>query len=500
MPGFVSRRVIFALPLRLANNGRSRCGRFHAAELCYRTTRWLERPYQPPEPCHMNMLEAAKSTQKRIDSLYISATRSPFWLFCVDIYPVLVAASIPWSTTAVAIFMVVWFVVLIPTVEPRSFLRSLKHPASFLPIAFFALALVGTLWADGPWSVRLHGVNPVAKLLAVPFLFYHFERSTRGVQVFIAFLASCTLLLTMSWIVAFDPRLAIRAIQPKDYYGVAAYGVPVKNYIDQSQEFVLCAVALAYPIVTLLRAKRFLPAALLIALSLSFVVNMTFVIASRTALVTMPIMLAVFALLHLRWRSVVIMLFVMTVFGGLAWATSPQLRWKAETVLMDYQLYKERNAATSIGLRLEFWQKSLQFFFEAPILGHGTGSIRGLFEEAAVDQSGAAAQVVGNPHNQTLNVAIQWGAIGIVVLYAMWLQHMLLFRGDGLVTSIGLMVVVQNIFTSLFNSHIFDFNEGWMYVLGVGVAGGLLKQQRRPCSLSGYLAGRSKPTESTSSI
>jgi O-antigen ligase len=340
------------------------------------------------------------------------------------------------------------------------------------------------LWAEGPWSARLHGVHPVAKLLAIPFLFYHFERSARGMQVLIAFLISCALLQAFSWIVAFDPRLALRAAPLEDYYGVVAYGVPVKNYIDQSQEFALCAVALAYPIVTLLRAKRILPAALLIAVSLSFVVNMTFVIVSRTALVTMPIMLAVFALLHLKWRSVVIILCVTTVFGGLAWATSPQLRWKAETVLMDYQLYKERNAPTSIGQRLEFWQKSLRFFAEAPILGHGTGSTRGLFEQAAVGQVGAAAQVVGNPHNQTLNVAIQWGAIGVVVLYAMWLMHLLLFRGDGLAAWIGLMVVVQNIFTSLFNSHIFDFHEGWMYVLGVGVAGGLLKhQQRRRCLL-----------------
>ena len=34
--------------------------------------------------------------------------------------------------------------------------------------------------------------------------------------------------------------------------------------------------------------------------------------------------------------------------------------------------------------------------------------------------------------------------------------------------------MVQNIFTSLFNSHLFDFHEGWMYVLGVGVAGGMV--------------------------
>ena len=55
----------------------------------------------------------------------------------------------------------------------------------------------------------------------------------------------------------------------------------------------------------------------------------------------------------------------------------------------------------------------------------------------------------------------------------------LLFRGEGLAAWIGLMVVVQNIFTSLFNSHLFDFHEGWMYVLGVGVAGGMVLGARR---------------------
>jgi len=80
--------------------------------------------------------------------------------------------------------------------------------------------------------------------------------------------------------------------------------------------------------------------------------------------------------------------------------------------------------------------------------------------------------VIGNPHNQTLNVAVQWGIVGVVILYAMWLYHQPLFRGQGLMAWIGLLVVVQNIFTSLFNSHLFDFHEGWMYVLGVGIAGG----------------------------
>src|SRR5204863_3620032 len=96
------------------------------------------------------------------------------------------------------------------------------------------------------------------------------------------------------------------------------------------------------------------------------------------------------------------------------------------------------------------------------------------FEQAAVGQEGAAAAVVGNPHNQTFNVAVQWGTAGVVVLYAMWLIHLLLFRGDDLASWVGLLVVVQNVVSSLFNSHLFDFHEGWMYVIGVGVAGGMV--------------------------
>jgi O-antigen ligase len=400
------------------------------------------------------------------------------WVTTADVFVILIALSLPWSTSLVAIFAAALLVTMVPFLDVGAFLQSLRRPVCVLPMALFALAVVGTLWSDAPWGTRLYAVGPTVKLLMLPVLLFHFERSSRGLQVLVAFLVSCFLLLAMSWIVAFYPGLALKA--------GAAHGVPVKDYIDQSQEFTLCAVALAYPVITLFRAKRILLALLLIAVSLSFVVNMIFVVVSRTALVTMPVMLLVFALLHLKWRSVVIILCATTVLAGLAWAISPALHQKTESFLTDYRLYKERDLPTSIGLRLEFWEKSLRFFAEAPVFGHGTGSARGLFERAAVGQPGAAgAEIIGNPHNQTLNAAVQWGVIGVIVLYAMWLQHLLLFRGEGLVTWIGLLVVTQNIFTSLFNSHLFDFHEGWMYVLGVGVAGGMVLKARSRAAASG---------------
>ncbi|MDE5440543.1 ligase [Bradyrhizobium sp. CSA207] len=406
--------------------------------------------------------------------------RSPAaWRETVDLLAILTAASLPWSTTLAAIFNIAMLACMVPFLDVKAFLQSLKRPICAAPIALVLLALLGTLWSDAPWGARFYAVNPTAKLLVLPVLLYHFERSSRGYWVLGAFLVSCALLSVMSWLVAFNPGLSLKpAID-------AERGIFVKNYIDQSQEFTLCAVALAYPVVLLLREKRYWLAGLLTALALSFFVNMAFVVVSRTALVTVPIMLGVFALLHLRWRSIAIIPAALLVGAALAWQTSPQLRKTADTFSRDYQLYTQENVPTSMGERLEYWQKSIQFFRQAPIAGNGTGSVFGLFDKVSRSADWVpGVRVFPNPHNQTLAVAVQWGVIGVVVLYTMWILHLMLFRGDGLANWVGLLVVVQNVFTSLFNSHLFDFHEGWMYVIGVGVAGGMvLRAGRTPPKL-----------------
>jgi len=420
-------------------------------------------------------------------SVMASARRDPFArMLNVDLIAVLVAALLPWSTSGVGIGMLVWLAALAATFELRPFLRSLQRPICVLPIALVALAAVGTLWSDASWGARLYALSPATKLLALPFLLYHFERSTRGMWVFVAFLASCTLMTVASWIVAIDPSLTLKV--PGEPMG---HGIFVKNYIDQSQEFLLCAVVLAFPIITLLQEGKIRRALLLTLVAATLVVNMVFVVVSRTALVTLPVMLAVFAMAHLKWRTNVLLFAAAVIFGALAWTVSPQLQATTDKFTRDYRIYKELNQPTSIGLRLEFWEKSLRFFAEAPVIGHGTGSTRGLFEAAATGPAVLAqGQVIGNPHNQTLNVAVQWGAIGVVILYAMWFSHFSLFRGEGLAAWIGLMVVLQNMFSSLFNSHLFDFHEGWMYVLGVGIAGGMVLRARSEAAES---SGTARP-------
>ncbi|MFL6804329.1 MAG: ligase, partial [Xanthobacteraceae bacterium] len=105
---------------------------------------------------------------------------------------------------------------------------------------------------------------------------------------------------------------------------------------------------------------------------------------------------------------------------------------------------------------------------------HGTGSIPALFRRAATGDTGIAAAVTGNPHNQTLEIAIQFGLVGVALLYAMWIAHLLMFRGTGLAAWLGQGVVTQTIVGALFLSYLLDFSSGWLYVFGVGVLGGMV--------------------------
>lgn len=389
---------------------------------------------------------------------------SPVFARGADILAMMTAASLPWSTSVPAILITLWLLVMLPTVEWNTYARHLRRPACALPLGLFALAVVGMLWSDGPWPARLHGINPLTKLLLIPALLYHFQRSSRGMWIFGAFLVSCTLLMALSWIVLFFPDLKISP--------TFSAGVPVKNYIDQSQEFTLCAFAMALPALMAWRGRHLAAAAGYLALITAFLANMMFVASARTALLCMLALLVLFASLHLERRATLALFAAAVIAGALTWTSSPYLRKRVTDIAVEYRA-TDFSTPASTAQRLNYWEKSIRFFAEAPLLGHGTGSIEHLFAQDAVGESGLRAEVIGNPHNQTLNVLVQWGLLGGIILYAMWFSHVLLFTEGGLVAWIGIAVVAQNFVSSLVNSHLFDFHEGWMYVVGVGVAGGM---------------------------
>jgi len=127
-------------------------------------------------------MDAAREPGTSLPSFIMSARHNQAArIFNIDVLTALIAILLPWTTTGVAIVGALWVVALLPSIEFRPLLRSLARPISILPIALFALALLGTLWSDAAWSVRLRSVSPTAKLLILPLLFYHCARSPRGI-------------------------------------------------------------------------------------------------------------------------------------------------------------------------------------------------------------------------------------------------------------------------------------------------------------------------------
>lgn len=387
-----------------------------------------------------------------------------------DWFAVAVLASLPWSTSATGILVVIWLFALIPTLDWADLRRELATPAGGLPVLLFLLFALGMMWADVTLGERLKGVAPYSKLLVIPFLLVQFRRSDRGLCVFGGYLVSCAVLLLASTLVQFVPAFSFIPMQWD--------GVLVKNGATQSGEFVSCIFVLLFLAVEFLERRKWLWLFGSLVVVLGMLANIIFVATGRTALAIIPVLFVVFVTKKIQAKGIFILLAGAILIGVIGWLSSQYLRDRTIAVWTEIQNYKAMNERNSSGERLEFWKKSLTLVREAPIIGNGTGSMPSLFRKAAAGQTGAAGTVTTNPHNQTFAVAVQLGLLGAAVLWAMWIAHLLMFRGNGLAEWIGLVVVVQNIVGSLFNSHLLDFVQGWAYVVGVGVAGGIVLRKR----------------------
>jgi O-antigen ligase len=381
-----------------------------------------------------------------------------------DWLAVAVAVSLPWSTTATGILVAAWLLVVLPTLELAAIRRELATAAGGLPVLLCALGAAGMLWGDVSWSERLHSFVPFARLLVIPLLLAQFRRSERGIRVFLGFLLSVTGVLLFSWLLVLFPSLP---------WHTNAFGVPVKDYILQSDDFLICAFALFAIVFDRFRAGRWLFLAGSVALAVLFLANIVFVVTSRTALLVAPVLALLLGWRRFRWKGLVAAAILSCIFGATATLTSPYLHARMATSVAEFHAFEASDAPNSTSFHLEFLKKSLSFVEAAPVIGHGTGSIGEQFRDSAIGETGAAAESSVNPHNQIFAVAIQLGLVGAGALVAMWVAQFILFRGADLTAWIGIIVVTQNVVSSLVNSHLFDFTQAWLYIFGVGVAGGI---------------------------
>jgi O-antigen ligase len=422
-------------------------------------------PYLPERAISGMLLGYPKTrfTRRMSASSSIARFDRVFLVRLADWLAVAVALALPWSTTAVGITIAAWLVAVLPTLEPAAVKREVGTAAGGLPVLLWCLGVLGMLWADVSWQERLAGLNSFHRLLAVPLLLAQFRHSAGGMRVICGFFISSILLLIASY--------GIIVVFGDSWRGV--YGVPVHDTIFQGTIFLICGFgALGYAV--LARGKQ-LPAwrAAIFTIGALFLINFAVATSSRAALIIMPLLLILLGWRLGRWRGILLSVLLILALGASAWFAAPQLRSRVEASISEMQQYRTSDKANPTGEHVAFLIGSWSIIASAPVLGHGTGSITEQFRRVTAGKTGVSAEVTVNPHNQTFAVAIQLGLVGAAALWAMWIAHLALFRGSSVAAWFGLVVVVENILSSTVHSHLFDFNNGWLYVFAVGVVGGM---------------------------
>jgi O-antigen ligase len=397
-----------------------------------------------------------------------------------------VAIALPWSTSVTGICIAAWLIVLLPTLDPAALRRELTSAAGGLPVVLWCLGVLGMFWADVSWQERLAGLGGFHRLLVIPLLLAQFRRSENGILVVCGFFGSSVVVLIASYVLALAASTWWKGVN----------GVPAHDSIFQGSEFLICGFgALGYAALSNGGNGRWrMP---LFAFGVLFIANFAFATTSRSALVIAPLLLLLLGWRLFRWKGLFGAGILAVLIAAAAWSASPVLRDRIEGSVKELQDYRAANKATSIGEHWAFLGESLRIIASAPLIGHGTGSIPEQFREVTAGQSGVSGLITVNPHNQTFAVAIQIGILGAVVLWAMWLAHLALFRGESAIAWLGLVPVVENIVSSVAHDHLFDFGNGWLYVFAVGVLGGAILRGRTPASSKSVAAEKSFSVETS---
>jgi O-antigen ligase len=314
----------------------------------------------------------------------------------------------PALTNTAAALLILWVVL-----GWRSFSAGVAHWPAWLilivltPLAAAMLAAVQSLAAGiAPWdAIVLHRKE---LLFIVLLVVLSDERAARLATRSIAFGAVLAVCLTIVfW--ATDTSTRHQPFNP--------LRPVVINYTFQN--FILGFVTLAAVTLALTRpASTRMRAAVLAAAAVSFA-TIVGIVGGRTGQLATLIMAAllILRLAPKRSRLVVLALAV----GGLAAvaALSPITRERYATLAQDLERYETPDANSSMGWRVSYWLNSLRLIEQRPILGHGAGSFRTVYDRLlGVDETSTFS--TPHPHSDFLYYQVERGIPGEVSLLAVF--------------------------------------------------------------------------------
>jgi len=387
-------------------------------------------------------------------------------------FAVIALCMVPVSTALTNVFCGLFAAALVISPEFWRELRSfVTDPASLAALLILAALTASITYTVAPHPKAWNWIGKYDKLLLLPFAVLAFRHSNWAPIVRRAWFGTLCVILLLS---------------TTNYLGLTAIGPAHASDLPLSRAWVfknhiaagMFGALLFYQAADLaLTARTALPRIAYAFVAALALVNVFVMLQGRTGQIVALLLILViavrFVLLQRRQSALRAALAAgVLVLSGVALvvAACTVHNGRLAEITTEVQQYRQSDAVTSTGLRLEWYKKGIELFRQRPVLGYGAGGLELEFQKLSAGKTAAEGKLTANPHNEYLLMAVQLGTVGLLLFVNLIVQ---IARGSRALDprSRHLLLAWLAIFAigSLANSLLLDFAEGHLIVLLAGI-------------------------------
>ena len=337
--------------------------------------------------------------------------------------PALLAFSLPLSTSALSILAIL--ILLLWLFEGNFAEKSAEifsNPVALSVLAFLAVLVIGLLWSPNV-GAGLEVLQDRWKIAMLPVFLTAISWKRRALYIngFLAGLVTAMFITFLAW---FDLI---------HYADVSSTHLTRKTFHVVYNPLLAIGIYLVLHEAIWSQRKRVYRVALLVLAGV-MIFNM-FITEGRAGQLVFFVLVALLLFQIFkknRFKAVLAVFLLLPTMFVAGYGLSPVFRQRVDTVRHEISQFKE-NPATSIGLRLLYWQNSWEIIRQHPWLGVGTGGFQTAYAQVNQEKS-PFSFTTDNPHNQYVLVATMVGIPGILsllIIFAVMFRQAFVMR-DGL--------------------------------------------------------------------
>ncbi len=312
------------------------------------------------------------------------------------------------SSSFTAFFSAVMFICWLASGTFKNIPNIIKeNPITVFGITFCCLLLIGILYSPAPLFESLGFFKKYRPLLFIPIVLSLTKgRGNVPKNIVNALLFGYLVVLINAYLVHFN-------LLAPNIYSVKRSG----------GGFLVIFAYLVLQRVVQEKSHRFLWTIFFLVLCY----DIFFILNTRTGWLIFIGLTLLFVVQHFPLKKQGIVLALIVCLGLGIFYTSKSVEQRVKLTIDNLKIYNpvKKDSRTSVGLRLDWYQNSIDLIKEKPLFGYGTGSYQ-LVQKKLI--TGTSTVAASDPHNEFLLTVVQIGFVGCTVLLLFLFEPMIRSR------------------------------------------------------------------------